>query len=360
MRSHLIGIYRDKDQAERAIDGLVAAGLERDEISIVGRQAEISGHEPSGEGVASGAAMGGLTGLAIGLAALALPGVGPLFAAGPIAIALGGAGAGAIAGGLLGSLTEMGVDEADAQNYTEAVRQGNTLLLVGIDEGQRQEVEELLRRSGAIGVSTKAEAWDGWSGYQRNMERSLSDEELRRDGDMKTMSTETMMRNEMTMARDMKNINDERDSKTEFRANEMRPEQRMGNGEMRDGIDEEVKVPVVSEEIVVDKREVETGEVAIHQRVINVPVEEEVQLKEERVTVERRPVDRPAEEADLEVAPREIRVTEKTEEPIVRKRARVVEEVVVGKEVNERSQKVRDEVRRTEVEVEGRSHRERV
>jgi uncharacterized protein (TIGR02271 family) len=113
-------------------------------------------------------------------------------------------------------------------------------------------------------------------------------------------------------------------------------------------------IPVVEEEMRIGKREVRRGGVRVHSRVEERPVEEQLNLREERAVVERRPADRPASEADLSNAFQEssIEVTERAEIPMVSKEARVVEEVVVGTEVNERTETVRDTVRRTDVEVE--------
>ncbi|MFL6449374.1 MAG: YsnF/AvaK domain-containing protein [Bryobacteraceae bacterium] len=115
----------------------------------------------------------------------------------------------------------------------------------------------------------------------------------------------------------------------------------------------DVAIPVVEEELQVGKREVSRGGVRVYSHVTERPVEENVQLREEHVHVQRNPVNRPASEADFQ-AFREgtIELTETAEEPIVSKQARVVEEVVVGKDVTERTQTVRDTVRRTDVEVE--------
>jgi uncharacterized protein (TIGR02271 family) len=115
----------------------------------------------------------------------------------------------------------------------------------------------------------------------------------------------------------------------------------------------EVAIPVVEEELQVGKRQVERGGVRVRSRVIERPVEEMVRLREERVRVERWPVNRPVTEADLR-AFREgtIEVTERAEEPVVSKQARVIEEVAVGKDVAKRTETVRDTVRRTEVDVE--------
>ena len=117
--------------------------------------------------------------------------------------------------------------------------------------------------------------------------------------------------------------------------------------------DTEVTIPVVEEDLSVSKRAVEHGHVRIYSRVTERPVEEAVRLREERVTVERRPVDRPATDADFAAAAQQqvIEMTETAEEPVVTRRARVVEEVVVQKEEIERTETVRGTERHTEVEV---------
>lgn len=112
-------------------------------------------------------------------------------------------------------------------------------------------------------------------------------------------------------------------------------------------------VPVVQEDIQIGKRQVLRGGVRVYSRIIEQPVEESIRLREEHVRVERRPVNRPATEADLASGQEQvIEVQEFAEEPVIGKQARVVEEVRVGKEVSERTEKVRDTVRHTEVNVE--------
>lgn len=112
-------------------------------------------------------------------------------------------------------------------------------------------------------------------------------------------------------------------------------------------------VPVVKEEIQVGKRQVLRGGIRVYSRIVEEPVEETVRLREERARVERRPVDRPATEADLSGGQDQvIEVQELAEEPVIGKQARVVEEVRVGKDVSERTETVRDTVRHTEVNLE--------
>jgi uncharacterized protein (TIGR02271 family) len=113
----------------------------------------------------------------------------------------------------------------------------------------------------------------------------------------------------------------------------------------------ETTIPVVEEELQVGKREVERGGVRVESHVTEKPVAQEVQLREERVHVERRPVDRPVTDADEAFREGTLEVTERAEEAVVGKTARVVEEVVVGKQVEEHTETVRDTVRRTDVDV---------
>lgn len=120
----------------------------------------------------------------------------------------------------------------------------------------------------------------------------------------------------------------------------------------RDLDQDEAVLPVVEEEVDIGKQQVQTGGVRVHTKIEERPVEEQVNLREERVNVERRSVDRPLSDADRNAFKEQsFEVTETAEEPVVRKRARVIEEVVVGKDVRERTETVRDTVRRQDVHV---------
>lgn len=118
---------------------------------------------------------------------------------------------------------------------------------------------------------------------------------------------------------------------------------------MTDG-DQTIKV--IEENLEVGKREVETGGVRVRSRIVERPVEENLRLREERVTVQRNPVNRPATDADLNAFKEgDIEVREHAEVPVVSKTANVVEEISIGKKVNEHEETVRDTVRKTEVDV---------
>jgi len=122
------------------------------------------------------------------------------------------------------------------------------------------------------------------------------------------------------------------------------------SGAATSGQDEAV-LPVVEEDIDIGKRQVETGGVRVHTKIQERPVEEQVNLREERVNVERRPVDRPVSDANAAFQEQSFEVTEMAEQPVVRKRARVIEEVVISKDVQERTETIQDTVRRQDVHV---------
>lgn len=120
-----------------------------------------------------------------------------------------------------------------------------------------------------------------------------------------------------------------------------------------DNVEADGTIKVIQEDLQIGKRTVETGGVRVRSRIVEKPVEESLRLREERVRVQRTPVDRIATDADLTAFQQgEISVTEHSEVPVVSKEARVVEEISVGKEVNERTETIRDTVRSTEVDVE--------
>jgi hypothetical protein len=121
-------------------------------------------------GAITGGVVGGAAGLAVSLAGLAVPGIGPIIAAGPIVSLLTGAGVGAVAGGLIGGLTDMGVPRPDAEYYAEAVRRGGALVTVRADDTRAERAAEIMRSHGAIDIERRAEQWRerGWTGFDEN------------------------------------------------------------------------------------------------------------------------------------------------------------------------------------------------
>jgi uncharacterized protein (TIGR02271 family) len=198
-------------------------------------------------------------------------------------------------------LVEQGVPEHDAEDYVLGVRNGGKLVTLEASDDRAGEAVEIMKRHERATAATDAAA------------RATT----------RTDSTR------------------ERDAAT--RASTGRAD--------RTGDD---RIEVVEEELDVGKRDVERGGVRVTTSVTEQPVEEQVPVREERVNVERRPADRAvgADEADRAFQERSVEMTERAEEVVVGKRARVVEEVVLSKDVEEHTETVRDTVRRTNVDVE--------
>jgi hypothetical protein len=136
-------------------------------------------------GAVTGGVVGGAAGLAASLMGLAIPGIGPIIAAGPIVSLLTGAGVGAVAGGLIGGLTDMGVSRPDAEYYAEAVRRGGALVTVRADDARAERAAEIMRSHGAIDIERRAEQWRerGWTGFDEKAQ-PYTPADLDRDRDL--------------------------------------------------------------------------------------------------------------------------------------------------------------------------------
>jgi len=169
MKKAVIGIVETREQAEGVVNSLREAGFGVNEISVLfpdKRGSQDFAHEHSTkapEGAVAGAGTGGLLGGALGLlagiGALAIPGLGPFIAAGPLMGALSGVAAGAAVGGLTGALIGMGIPEIEAKVYEGKVRGGNILIAVHTESGASRDLaEKVLGRTGARDVLTTSEA----------------------------------------------------------------------------------------------------------------------------------------------------------------------------------------------------------
>ena len=164
------GIYPDRQSLERAIEALRAAEFRNSDISVILPERdrttrdlahEINTKAPEGvaAGAGSGAAVGGVLGWLVGIGAIAIPGVGPLVAAGPVVAALAGAGAAGAAGGLVGGLVGAGIPEVEAKRYAGRIREGGYLLSVHCDDKHwAKRAEETLEATGGRDVVKTSEA----------------------------------------------------------------------------------------------------------------------------------------------------------------------------------------------------------
>ncbi|WP_019139917.1 YsnF/AvaK domain-containing protein [Noviherbaspirillum massiliense] len=255
---------------------------------------------------------------------------------------------GSAIGNFFRSLFGMDDDAQHSDIYSEAVRRGSCVLAVNADsEEQRDRAIDIMNRHDPVDVDERSTQWrsQGWTGYDPNAPM-MSDSEIQQDRSMyardRGTSATTGASADTTTGASM-NMDRDRDT-----------------SDMSDTSDKNMRktkegttIPVVEEELRVGKREVQRGGVRVFQRVSERPVNESVTLREEHVNVERHPVDKPATEADLAAFKEgQVEMREMAEEPVVSKTARVVEEVQVGKEVTQRTEDVKDTVRRTDVEVE--------
>src|SRR6476661_2715326 len=139
-------------------------GLVRDRVVDKDVADDTSG---AAAGAVTGGVVGGAAGLAASLMGLAIPGIGPIIAAGPIVATLRGAGVGAVAGGLIGGLTDMGVSKSDAEFYAESVRRGGALVTVRADDTRADRAADIMRNHDAVDIEQRAEQWRerGWAGW---------------------------------------------------------------------------------------------------------------------------------------------------------------------------------------------------
>src|ERR1700689_5941222 len=169
MAKAVICIAKSEEQATRIVDDLKAAGFSNNDVSVLlpdragSRDFAHEHHTKAPEGAATGAVAGGVTagvlGWLVGIGSLAIPGVGPLIAAGPIMAALGGVAAGGAVGGMAGALVGFGIPEYEAKQYEGKIKNGNIMISVHTDDSrQRKIAKEIFARDHATGVSSTGEA----------------------------------------------------------------------------------------------------------------------------------------------------------------------------------------------------------
>ncbi len=188
MSRTVVGLFDSLTETQHAVNDLMDAGFKRDDISLVANDArnEYAKYLRPGtlhstddavtadEGAGFGAVVGGLTGILASLGALAIPGIGPVIAAGPLVAALTGGTIGAVAGaatgGIVAGLVKTGVSEDDAQAYAEGIRQGGTLLVVNSPDSMAQRAQDIMNRHGAVDVYERMTNWrsSGWKGFDAN------------------------------------------------------------------------------------------------------------------------------------------------------------------------------------------------
>lgn len=229
--------------------------------------------------------------------------------------------------GFFSSLTNMFLPDEDAYSYSEGINRGGYLLCATVDENEADEAIRVLEESNSVDFESREQEWrgTGWGGYDR--EAHGSQYRLSGHGYSATDTPTTAGSIQQNQALDTST----------------------------DRAVAEEHIPLVEEELRVGKREVSRGGARVRSYVREVPVHESVTLRDEHVSVERRPVDQRIDPNSLEAGDllrdREIEMTETHEEAVVAKEARVREELVVRKSAETHEEQIDDTVRRTEVEV---------
>jgi hypothetical protein len=165
----VFGIYSSALQAERAVDTLIAAGFPGSNISVLlpdvrstkefAHEKDTKAPEGTAVGVTTGGVIGGTIGVLAGVGMLAIPGIGPFIAAGPIMAGLAGLGVGGAVGGLVGALVGMGIPEYEAKRYEGRVKGGGTLLSVHCDTSEEiSKAKDMLKGTGAEDIASTGES----------------------------------------------------------------------------------------------------------------------------------------------------------------------------------------------------------
>ena len=294
----VVGLFQDQPSAEAAIRRLKAVGFSEQEIGVAVRDrdqqrslTEETGTqtaEDATKGAVGGGVVGGVIGLLAGVGALAIPGIGPIIAGGALASTLAGAGIGAAAGGLIGALVGMGVPEEDAQHFERGFKEGG--ILVTVQAGARADLaRQALAEGGAdLGPSGRAFTPTAGRAGPEDAERiELREEEL-------DVDTRQVKAGEVRVRK------------------EVHTEQR------------NIEVPVTREEVVIDRRPVSGREATDR----NLSDEEEIRipLMEEEVDVQKRAVVR----EEISVGKRPVQDTKQVSETVRREEARIESEGDVG------------------------------
>jgi hypothetical protein len=190
MAKTIVGLFESYAAAQHVVQDLLDSGFRREDISVVandsayatGGAREVGEHSKADEGAGAGAlggtVIGGAAGLLIGAGLLAIPGIGPVLAAGPLAAGIGtaaatvgagalGAGIGAATGGLIGGLVGAGVPEDEANYYAEGVRRGGTLVTVSAADHMANTARDIMQRRAAVDIDARGAEWrrEGWTRF---------------------------------------------------------------------------------------------------------------------------------------------------------------------------------------------------
>jgi uncharacterized protein (TIGR02271 family) len=242
--------------------------------------------------------------------------------------------------GFWASLSDLFMPDEDRRTYAEGLSRGSYLLTARVPESTAEQALDVLERSDPIDIDERAASWreGGWTGDQTGAGSGVASASYSEGAGLA-------------------------EAGTAYAADDVAPTTRQGTGTDRSGADlgrsdaslgttGDETVQVVEEDLRVGKREVGGGRVRVRSYVTERPVEEQVELRQEHVTIERRPVDRELTSGDAAFQERTIEAVERGEEAVVSKTAHVTEEIGLRKDVERETETIRDTVRKQDVEIE--------
>jgi uncharacterized protein (TIGR02271 family) len=287
----VVGLFADLPAAERGIEGLKAAGFSEQQIGVAVRDKQqqqdltegtgTQAAEGATTGAVSGGVLGGVVGLLAGVGALAIPGIGPIIAGGALASTLAGAGIGAAAGGIIGALAGMGVPEEDARHFERGFQQGGVLVTVAAGADAELARVALLAHGADLGpaqdVSTPSPSTATSEGPDR---LQLREEQLEVEKE-RVQAGEVRLRKEV--------VTEQRNVEVPVTREEVVIERHAAVGEEPTegaiGEGEEVRIPLMEEEVRVEKTPIVREEVSIRKRQVQDTerVSETVRREEARI-----------------------------------------------------------------------------
>jgi uncharacterized protein (TIGR02271 family) len=353
MKRSALCLVDTEDQAEAIVERVKSAGFSDNDISVLfpdkgstrdfAHKKETKMPEGATIGASTGGAVGGTIGLLAGIGALAIPGLGPFIAAGPIMAALSGGAIGAGVGGLTGALVGLGIPEYEAKRYEGKVKEGGILISVHSENSdEMNRAKNIFKLAGAHEISSTGEAH---SDVKAQDVSDAGDPTIR----------EVSPRNDIPSSRDSTSGagkgSPPRTADQPYQAQHSVSETPAGTQPRESGDEIVAEVPLSEEEVKVGKRTVGAGEVNLQKKVsteqVNVPVE----LKREDVVIERVPAHEtePAEKEPFQEERVEVPLSR--EEPVVEKEARVVGGVRVRKTEGTERETIQESVRREDIDI---------
>lgn len=370
MNKKIVGVFHTEYEASQAIEDLKSHGFLTEDISVIARnKRDVEAiNEETGtkapEGMASGAATGGLlggvTGLLAGIGALAIPGIGPIIAAGPIAATLTGAAIGAGTGGLVGGLIGLGIPEDEAESYENYVDEGRILVMVDADDTRVSDVYSVFRNHNSANAERYIEDTNVTGARREAADRSVSDVtdaafngsglEGRNDTGLDTMNSAPV--HDLPADRAQEDLN-RPGMKADLYSG---TPDGIGDVDNRsslafEGEDEEArKLRLREEQLDVSKNRVQAGEVSVRKEIIEDQKTINVPVSHEEIVIERRSVNNDSSATPIG-GDETIRIPVSEEQVEVHKNTVVTGEVDIHKREVQGTEQVKDTVKREEARI---------